>query len=92
MLDYTGMAEDFDKVAVEACIASGLIVIVEIDGRDLYRIAGIVSAHASVTAAYAAYQPVEMDNRFAIVVPQEAGPAIFYSWLSCFELQDACQR
>lgn len=89
MLDYTEMGGMFDKPAIEACLASGLVVIVEIDGIDLYRIAGIVSAHTSLTAAEIAYQPVENDNRFAIVVPQEAGPAIFYSWLTPNELRDA---
>ena len=90
MLDYCPIASDLDRPAIEACLAAGLIVIVEISD-DLYRIAGMVSAHATRTSAFEAYSLVDDDNRFAVIIPQEAGPAIFYSWLTAAEFIAACR-
>ena len=88
-LPFTPMAVIMDQVAIEGCITSGLIVIVEICKRDCYSIAGIVSAHTNVEEAFKAYAPHMMDNSFGIVIPREAGPVMFYSWLTYEELRNA---
>ena len=90
-LPFTEMGGMVDQAAIEACIASGLLVIVEI-GADRYSIAGIVSAHCSITQARAAYRPLEDDNDYALIIPQQAGPAIFYSWLTIEEMREASRR
>ena len=84
-IPFTQMGAMVDAAAVNGCVASGLIVIVEVEG---HRVSGIVSAHTKVEQAYLAYREVEMNDSYAIIVPSETGPRIFYDWLTREELQD----
>ena len=87
---FTPMALEMDSDTIEACLTSGMIVIVEIDSKDMCRISGIVSAHTSVNEAYDAYifEGRDVSNDYAIVIPQECGPAIYYSWLTLEEMKE----
>lgn len=85
-LPFTNMGSMVDGVAVNACIASGMIVIVETN--DAGEISGIVSAHTNVRQAHAAYLPFENDYRCAIIVPQESGPMMLHCSYSFEELRD----
>ncbi len=88
--DYA--STQMDKVAIEACISCGLVVLVEICPKDCNSITGILSAHASVSEAFMAYVDHADDAGYAIIVPQEAGSAIFYQYLTLDELLAAGRR
>ncbi|MEG7603119.1 hypothetical protein, partial [Listeria monocytogenes] len=68
-----------DATAINACLASGMIVIADADTNHL--ISGIVSAHTNTEQARAAYNAVMHDERFAIIFPTSRGPHVYYSWL-----------
>lgn len=80
-LEFTGMGWDMDGAAIEGCLASGMIVLVNVNPES-NEISGILSAHSSVTQAFAAYEPLGESSSVAVIIPQEAGPTIYYSWLT----------
>lgn len=87
----TAMGSDMDRNAIVSCLNSGMIVIVEIDTTSGYKVSGIVSAHINVAQAYEAYKPVEDSEGFAVIIPSETGPRMFYNWLSLEEFKDAAR-
>jgi len=86
-LPFATTAFDMDEAAVNACLTAGMIVVVNVD--ELSFITGIISAHTSVTEAFNAYQPVEMHNNTAVIIPTENSHVMYYTWLTEDEFKAA---
>lgn len=85
---FTAMGALTDMAAVNGCLASGMIVIVE--ANSLGYISGIVSAHSNREQARIAYAKVDADEGFAIVFPTENGPQVYYTYLLREEFDELC--
>lgn len=90
-LPFTALALDLDAPAIRACLTAGLIVLVNVNPKS-DEISGILSAHSSVAQAFAAYEPLGESSNVAVIIPQEVGPAIYYSWLTLPEFQIAAAQ
>jgi len=89
-LPYTQLGFDLDAPVVEACIGAGMIVIVETNDKG--EIFSILSAHTGVQNSYDAYQPFADNPNYAVIIPGEHGPSMFYQYLTYAEMRDICNR
>ena len=88
-LPFTEMGGMIDGVAVTACIASGMIVIVETNLEG--SIEGILGAYMLRSEAWNNYTPLALDDRYAIIIPTENGPLMYYGDITAPEFDNACR-